>query len=251
MERADSIEHLAADEQGEQIVLDDATLEPAAQIEAGGDYPQSEAIEAAMTELIDGAQEEAAEGGKRAFGRDTFDPNQHYSGVNLAQGEVKTDQDWNEEANAPPTEEIMVEGQEQAVVGALEDRPLTEVHSAASQAIARVFVEDGFHDRLMEDPDTALAEHGLSREDLPDLGDLDTPEADAFLRDIQNRVIEGVGQNRPEESESDLPVDLSAVSMQTLAWQLKMDKNDKEETTTSTTMSTFTDTVRNIIANIK
>lgn len=105
MERSDSIEQLAFSEHDDEVRLDDATLEPAAQVETSGDYDQAEAIEMAMHELIDADQESATLGGKGAFGQDTGDPSQHYSGVQMTQGEVHTDQDWNESANTPPTEE--------------------------------------------------------------------------------------------------------------------------------------------------
>lgn len=127
MERADSIEHLISSEQEEAARLEEATLEPAAQVEAAGDYAQAEAIEAALTELIDSAPDQAGhsdEGGKTAFGQPAGDPSQHYSGVEMAEGEVVVDQDWNEGANAPASEEM---GAEWSTSGDVDDRPMEEV----------------------------------------------------------------------------------------------------------------------------
>lgn len=251
MERADSIEHLVSDEQGEQAVLEDATLEPAAQIETAGDYAQSEAIEAAMTEMVDEALQETAEGGKRDFGQESSDPSQAYSGVQMAQGEVLADQDWNEGANAPPTEEGSAERQSMSTSGDADDRPVEEINAAASEVIARVVLEDGFHDRLMEDPDTVLSEHGLNREDLPDLNDPNTPEAEAFMRDVERRVDDGLSQNKPVDANRDQSSDDPVVEMRSLALQLKMDRDEKDETRASSTMKKYHNTMKDLINNLK
>jgi hypothetical protein len=251
LDRADTIESSLNQEIGRTAELDDATLEPAAQIEAAGDYAQSEAIEAAMTELVDESQQEAAEGGKRDFDQKTDGPSQHYSGVQMTQGEVQSDQDWNEGANAPPTEEAGGRETNYSPSAGADHVPLEEMDTAASQVIARAFLDSGFRSRLMEHPDEVLEEHGLTREDLPDLNDPQAPEAAAFIRQVHGRIIDGIDESSRSEAENIFESQESMDEERMLALQMAMDKKDQSEKTTTTVMKTFQNTARDLVANLK
>jgi hypothetical protein len=103
----------------EQRALEESTHEPGARIEESSDIQEAEAIEANLVQLVDGQSPEYVEGqvlsadnfeeeqeyyqegsgGKSAFGSETSDPQKHYTGVEMKQGEVLQDDDWNEEGD--------------------------------------------------------------------------------------------------------------------------------------------------------
>jgi hypothetical protein len=81
------------------VTLEAITLEPEAVVEQSMDFVQAEAIETAFVTLVDRLPEttesstDESEGGK-VLG--AFDPSKHYSAVQMEEGDVHKDDDWNE-----------------------------------------------------------------------------------------------------------------------------------------------------------
>lgn len=172
MERADSIENIESTGRPDSTELEEATLEPDALIEAQRDFTEAEAIETAFTELVDASQESSAEEGKGALGQGSFDPSQQYSGVEMAEGEVLVDQDWNEGANAPPTEETAGAGESLLGSADADDRPLEEIIDGGEMMGYAKSVKGGT-------AKAELATHQLGEEDIQRKGsstvDLESP----------------------------------------------------------------------------
>jgi hypothetical protein len=130
-------------------------------------------------------------------------------------------------------------------------RPIEELETAASQVIAHAFLDSDFRGRLVEHPDDVLGEHGLTRQDLPDLSDPEGPEAAAFIRQVHNRLFEGVDENRRSETQHNMGTDDPGDQERMLALQMAMDHKDQSEKSSSSVLTAFQNAMRDLVANLK
>jgi hypothetical protein len=81
------------------VTLEAITLEPEAVVEQGMDFVQAEAIETAFVALVDHSPETTESSGDEGEGRKgsgAFEPSKHYTTVQMEEGDVQKDDDWNE-----------------------------------------------------------------------------------------------------------------------------------------------------------
>jgi hypothetical protein len=108
-QQSESTESSESIEATESINLEEATLDPAALIEAQQEYGQAEAIESAMTDLVDTAESEDA----------TAPPTE----------EVGVDRTTSGDADDRPTEEVVAVSEGWSTSGDADDRPTEEMTS--------------------------------------------------------------------------------------------------------------------------
>jgi len=144
--------------------LDEATVDPEARVEREGDYTEAEAIESAVVTLIDEAPETPPESkpaslDKDGEGSETFDPRKEYSSVEMDQGEVLQDDDWNEgqpREGDSPNQVAMITGDRSP-----ETPPVEEISNVDHFVSALGLVEDE-----VEEP-RVPSKHSAKIEPLP------------------------------------------------------------------------------------
>jgi hypothetical protein len=95
----------------ERAELEEATHEPEARVEQRADYAEAEAIESAMADLVEAASELHEIPEQQPLpGETQGELTKHYSGVELTQGDVARDQDWNEGQGSTGTEAVACDG---------------------------------------------------------------------------------------------------------------------------------------------
>ena len=154
------------------------------------------------------------------------------------------------DADDRPTEEVVAAEQGWSTSGDADDRPTEEITSATIDVFTRALLEEEYFQKLLENPDSALEEHGLRQQDLPDLSDPNAPEAVTIIQGVEGAVLEGMQILEQPPVRDDRPPDDSD-DMRRILLQNIMDRGGTAIPTLSKLMGKSHDTIKSIIQNMK
>jgi hypothetical protein len=271
-------QEVAEDVSVERVDLEITTTEPEAVVERSSDFVEAEAIEEAVVKAVEAnapPTEEIVEASHISGDADDR-PTEEIGGVESSNEieipaldgssrELSGDADdrpteevvpvvegWSTSGDADdrPTEEVAAADAGWSTSGDADDRPTEEITAATQDVFTRAFLEEEFFQRLLVDPESALEEHGLRQEDLPDLSDPSAPEAVTIIQGVEDAVLEGIQDREQPPVRDDRPPDDSD-DMRSILLQGLMDRRGTVITTLSKLIGQSHDTAKSIIQNMK
>ena len=181
--------------------VDRAAFAPEDTVEKTSDFKEAEAVQEAFVAVMPAVQLSETppapetgqdSGGKSGLGNQNTNPADHYAGVNMTQGEVLKDNDWNEDGSNPNNVETYtpsltenqataaehIEGQSEAVVGAIAGLRMANSAVETLEAIIDELQEEPGRRQNDNTSDHGDVPEGMTDRDLPPAGQEDAAEMD-------------------------------------------------------------------------